>query len=239
MPVYEFRSLLLLPANAPGAAGRVRGSGTDAVILDLEDSIAPGRKHAARQEAGANARALAAAGVPVVLRVNAGPADWRADLAGVDLADVRAVMLSKTESPEQVVALAQCLDALHPDVAIAALIESPLGVVRASEISRSSPRLRAFGFGAADYARAMAIVASPQNVGSAARYVAVAARSAGLAGWGLADDLANLTGDLRRFEGAACEARQLGFTGCMVIHPEQVAVLNRVFAPLAVADAAR
>lgn len=239
MPIHEFRSLLLLPANASAAVERARDSGTDVVILDLEDSVAPVRKPAARRQVGAAAQALAAAGVPVVLRVNASPADWRADLAGVDLADIRAVMLSKTESPEQVIALADYLDDRHPDVSIAALIESPLGVVRASEISRSSPRLCALGFGAADYARAMAIIASPQNVGSAARYVAGAARSAGLASWGLADDLANLTEDIERFAGAVRQARQMGFTACMVIHSEQVAVLNRVFAPLVVPGAAR
>ncbi|WP_144630844.1 HpcH/HpaI aldolase/citrate lyase family protein [Bordetella genomosp. 13] len=230
MQMNELRSLLFLPADAPAFLARAHERGADAVIVDLEDSILPERKDAARQVAGDAARSLAARGLRVLLRVNADPEAWRADLGSVDLRDLRAVMLPKVESATQVAALAQALDAQDARAGIAALVESPLGVVRATEIAQASPRLCALGFGAEDYAAAMSIAPEPENLRSAAQYVALNARAFGLAGWGLADSIANLT-DMARFEAAVREARNLGFTGSVAIHPKQVPLVNRGFSP--------
>lgn len=236
MPMSDLRSLLFLPATAQAFIERAHERGADAVIVDLEDSVLPEQKEAARPQAAEATRLLSGRGLPVLLRVNADPAGWRADLAEVDLRGVQAIMLPKVEAPTQVTELADALAALERQqgvlapVRIAALIESPLGVVRATEIAQSSRRLCALGFGAEDYAAAMSVTPEPANLRTAAQYVALNARAFGLAGWGLADSIANLT-DMARFEASVREARNLGFSGSVAIHPRQVPVINRGFAP--------
>ena len=236
MQLSEFRSLLFVPANAGAFVDKAHERGADAVILDLEDAIPAQHKAQARQQVKPALRTLAEHGLPVLLRLNADPRAWTLDLESADLACLRAVMLPKVESAAQVATLEDALEGLEcglgvpRQVAIAALVESPLGVVRAAEIACASRRLCALGFGAEDYAAAMSIAPEPENLKWAAQQVTNAARAFGLGCWGLADSIANLV-DMTRFEASVRQARNLGFTGSVAVHPRQVQVINRGFAP--------
>jgi len=236
MQLSACRSLLFLPADAVAFVAKAHERGADAAILDLEDAILPQHKAPARQQVAPASRTLAGRGLPVLLRVNADPQAWRLDLEAADLACLHAIMLPKVESGAQVAALDDALERLERAsatprrVAIAALVESPLGIVRAAEIASACSRLCALGFGAEDYAAAMSIAPEPDNLKWAAQQVTNAARAFGLGCWGLADSIANLA-DMDRFEASVRQARNLGFTGSVAIHPRQVPVINRGFSP--------
>lgn len=232
----ELRSLLFLPANRPAFIERAHERSADAVILDLEDAVLPEQKAEARLRVPQASASLAARGLTVLLRVNADPQAWCADLDAADLSQLKGIILPKVESAAEVAALAEVLNVMERrsappwPLAVAALIESPLGVLRAADIAQASERLCALGFGAEDYAAALGIPPEPDYLRWAAQQVANSARAFGLGCWGLADTVANMD-DMARFEASVREARNLGFTGSVAVHPRQVPPVNRGFSP--------
>jgi citrate lyase subunit beta/citryl-CoA lyase len=139
-------------------------------------------------------------------------------------------MLPKVESAAQVEALATALAARGQDAAIAALVETPRGVMETARIATASPRLCALGFGAEDYAAAIGLAPAPVSLGVPAQMVGVAAHAHGLAFWGLAGSVAE-TADMDAFGTLVRLSRQMGFTGSVCIHPRQVPVANEGFGP--------
>lgn len=230
------RSLLFVPATAPQFLAKAAERGAGAIIVDLEDAVLPERKAAARPLAANACRALRAQGATVLLRVNADADALAEDLAHAPLDCIDAVMLPKVDDPVQVQALAQQLDrlearfALAQPVRIAALIESPRGILRADAIATAHPRMAALAFGAEDYCAAMGIAPLPHALTLPAQMVTLAAHAAGLECWGLAASIGNID-DTAAYAATARAARELGFTGAMAIHPRQVAALNAAFSP--------
>ncbi|HMN82396.1 MAG TPA: CoA ester lyase [Burkholderiaceae bacterium] len=112
---------------------------------------------------------------------------------------------------------------------IVALIESPLGVLRAADIA-AHPALCALGFGSEDYATAMQVEPEPGPLLWAAQKVAVCARAFELACWGLPGSVADIA-DVDAFGRLVRQARSIGFTGTVCIHPRQVAAANAGFGP--------
>ncbi|MFO1200602.1 MAG: CoA ester lyase [Burkholderiaceae bacterium] len=227
------RSLLFLPASADHLLAKATARGADALVIDLEDSIPPDRKPAARPMARAAVQDLARRGATVVLRVNGDPALWRQDLDDMPLRQLAAVMLPKVETSEQLDALAQALQAPGGESAppIAALIESPRGVLAAPSLA-AHPALCALGFGAEDYAACLGVPAGPAALSWPAHQVLTCARANDLQCWGLADSIAEVQ-DLQAFERSVRAARAMGFTGSVCIHPRQVPVVNQGFSPSA------
>lgn len=230
MRVKAARSLLFLPATSPQLLPKATERGADALIVDLEDAVPPSRKAEARPMATAALRDLAARGAELLLRVNAEQALWEDDIAAIPSGIALTVMLPKVESAAQVEALATALAARGQDAAIAALVETPRGVLEAARIATASPRLCALGFGAEDYAAAIGLAPAPVSLGVPAQMVGVAAHTHGLAFWGLAGSVAE-TADMDAFGALVRLSRQLGFTGTVCIHPRQVAVANEGFGP--------
>lgn len=229
----DLRSLLFVPASAPPELlDRAAGRGADALIVDLEDGVAAERKAAARQTLGAVVSGLADRGATVLLRVNADPGQWALDLAASPLPRLAALMLPKVESPDAVQALALALDhAGANDLPIVPLVESPAGVLSAAAIA-AHRRVCALGFGAEDHAAALGVAPTPLAMAWPAAQVVHAAHAHGRACWGLAASIAGFA-DLAPFEAAVRDARAMGFTGSVCIHPRQVPVLNAGFAPTA------
>lgn len=229
----DLRSLLFIPASAqPALLDRAAERGADALIVDLEDGVAPERKPAARQALHAVVSALADRGATVLLRVNADPVQWALDLAAAPTARLAALMLPKAESPAAVQALAQALDdAGAMGLPLVPLVESPAGVLAAAAIA-AHPRVCALGFGAEDHATALGVPPTPRALAWPAAQVVHAAHAHGRACWGLAASIADFA-DLSHFEAAVHDARAMGFTGSVCIHPRQVPVLNAGFAPTA------
>jgi citrate lyase subunit beta/citryl-CoA lyase len=230
MRVKAARSLLFLPATSPHLLAKATERGADALVVDLEDAVPPARKAEARPMATAALRDLAARGAEVLLRVNAERALWEDDIAAIPPGITVTLMLPKVEAAPQVEALATALAARGQDAPIAALIETPRGVLEAARIATASPRLCALGFGAEDYAAAIGLAPAPASLGVPAQMVGVAAHAHGLGFWGLAGSVAE-TVDMDAFGALVRLSRQMGFTGTVCIHPRQVPVANEGFGP--------
>lgn len=232
----QVRSLLFLPATSDHLLAKATERGADALVVDLEDAIAPDRKAAARPMARAAVAQLAQRGATVLLRVNSEPQQWAQDLQGMPLASLAAVMLPKVETLAQLDNFAQALTALAVDSGqapppIAALLETPLGVLAAAQIAQH-PALGALGFGAEDYAGALGVPPEPAALTWPAHQVLTCAHAHGLACWGVAGSIAAVD-DVAGFEHTVRAARAMGFTGSVCIHPRQVPIVNRGFSPSA------
>jgi citrate lyase subunit beta / citryl-CoA lyase len=240
------RSLLFVPADSPAKLAKAVGAGADALILDLEDSIAPARKEAAR----AGAAAFLMQTVPLqtrprlIVRINGlatGLTD--ADLDAVVPARPDAIMLPKAEGGASVVHADAKLCARE---ALSGLAEGTIGIVPiATETARSlfvactytdaGPRLAAITWGAEDLATELGAETNRDVQGQFLDPYRLA-RTLCIAGAAAADvpaidtvyvDFRNDAGLRRECE----EARRDGFTGKMAIHPGQVATINDVFTP--------
>lgn len=227
------RSVLYLPGSNARALEKARGVAADALILDLEDAVAPSAKEGARRQVLA---ALAAGGYghrEVVLRVNGAATPWGAeDLAAAARSGAHAVLLPKVEGAEQVRAAERALAAAGaPDaLALWCMIETPRGVLAAAEIAAATPRLACLVMGTSDLVKDLHArhTAGRSEVLVALGTVLLAARANGLAALdGVHLDLADAAG----LEAACRQGRDLGFDGKTLIHPSTIEVANRVFAP--------
>lgn len=231
-PLPPLRSLLFLPATSPHLLDKAPDRGADALVVDLEDSVPIHRKAEARALAADAVTQLHARGARVLLRVNAGDGAVALDLAQIPLQRLTAVMLPKVERPQEISALAARLDALGAaSLPVAALLESPRGVLAAREIA-AHPRLGALGFGAEDHAAAIGVPPTPLALAWAAQQVITCAHAHGLQCWGLADSIAEVD-DMAAFGRAVQTARAMGFTGSVCIHPRQVGITTAGFSPTA------
>lgn len=221
------RSFLYVPGTNARALEKAHSLPTDGLILDLEDSIAPDAKPAARAQV---AQALAQGGFglrEVLVRVNGHDTPWHAeDMAILDGA--HGVVLPKVDAAA-IVQRAETSLAGH-DLTIWCTIETPLGVLRAAEIAAASPRIAGLIMGTSDLTADLQARHVPDRrpLLTALSLCVLAARAHGLA----AIDGVHL--DLRDEAGfqAACEqARDLGFDGKSLIHPKTIAAANAAFGP--------
>jgi len=231
---FRWRSLLFVPADQPHLAQKAMRCAPDAVILDLEDSVAPAAKSRAREALPAIAQTLREAGLEVLVRINADAP--RADLDVAVSPDVRALVIPKAESRA-------ALDALSPRLAarerrrgltvgaigLLALIESPAALLAAAEIA-AADRIVGLALGGEDFALALGAPPSAASLDLPCKLIALHAAAAGVAGLGLPLSLAEFR-ELERYAQAAREARAVGLTGVLCIHPAQVAIVNAAFAP--------
>lgn len=231
------RTYLFVPGDRPERFAKALASGADAVILDLEDAVAPPAKDAARAAVAQALAALPAAQAErMVVRINSEETEWFAAdlrlLAEVPAAARPAVMLPKAE---RVQTLGR-VQAACPGIAMLALIESARGVVAAESLA-AAPGVVRLVFGTLDYALDLDIEVSPAapfgqlGLDAAASRVAVASRAAGLAApvagvTTALDDEALLLADWAR-------ARAHGFGAKLCIHPKQVAPIHAALAPSA------
>jgi len=233
MQIKQFRSLLFVPATSEHLWEKASQRGADAVVIDLEDAIPIEKKELARAMAPKAIQLLKDKGADVVLRVNSDPQLWEQDLVGMPLKSLSAVMLPKVETKDQVEAFSKALtqhcSATPPP--IAALLETPLGVLATSQIA-GHPSLCALGFGAEDYSGAIGVHPHALALTWPAQQVITGAHAFGLQCWGMAGSIAEVK-DLDAFGKDVEFARSIGFTGSVCIHPNQVAIVNRGFSPSA------
>ena len=236
--------LLFVPANRAGAPAKAAASGADAIVLDLEDAVPAAEKSAARDAVRRELPSLAKQ-VPVYVRVN----DVRSGLTRDDLMAAVApglagVVLPKTNSPQDVRDLdvllreAEMANGVRPgDVATIPLIESTRGLLRIEEIVRASDRIVALSLGAEDYSAELEVERTVEGTALAyIRYVIVQVATA----YGIAA-IDTPYPDVRDAKGLLAEtrfARAIGMKGKYVLHPSQVAPVNKIFTPSA-ADVTR
>jgi citrate lyase subunit beta/citryl-CoA lyase len=225
------RSRLYLPGNEPKFMVNAAQHGPDGVILDLEDSVAPAEKDAARVLVRNALITLDFGGCERMVRINQLPAGLD-DLDVVAPHGVQLVLLPKCESAEQVRAVDARLRALVPGqvVHLMPIIESALGVFRALEIATAAPSVVGLTIGLEDYTADLGAQRTAEGRESFwARSVIVnAARAAGIQA---IDTVFSDVDDEEGLRRSILEAKGLGFEGKGVIHPRQIAVVHDAFAP--------
>ena len=226
----RLRSALFAPASRPELLPKLPRSGPDAVIIDLEDAVAPAGKEAARPVAAAAARRLREAhpDLPVFVRINGVGTEWfEGDVAGALVPELTGVVVPVLESVAALERVADRLADIGPLGVIAGL-ETVAGVERATEVLR--PPVMAAYFGAEDYIADLGGVRTPENteVLYARSRVAVACRLAGVAAL---DQVVVALADEGIFTSDARQGRALGYAGKLCIHPAQVPWANRAFRP--------
>ena len=232
----SLRSALFVPLADERFIAKAHERGADALLLDLEDSVPPAQKVAARARLPEAARQLAAQGATVMVRVNSLPEWFADDLKAAAQTPAVAIFLPKVESVEQVLAAEHILGtsvgtSVGPGKAkLVAMLESPASVLAAVEISRAGTRLAGLVFGSEDYCGVLGISSASAALDWPAQMVATAARARGLAAIGLPGPVSEIA-DIPAFTRLLERAKTMGFTGCTCIHPKQVAAANRVYSP--------
>ncbi|HLX79539.1 MAG TPA: CoA ester lyase [Burkholderiales bacterium] len=228
--LQSLRSALFVPLADERFLAKAHERGADALLLDLEDSVPPAQKAAARARLPEAARRLAALGATVMVRVNSTPDHLAEDLEAAAQSPVAAVFLPKVESVEHVVAAEYLL--ARSAAKLVALLESPAAILAARGIAGAGTRLAGLAFGSEDYCGALGIASGAALLDWPAQMLAVAARARGLAAFGLPGSVSEIE-DVAAFTQLLEKARSMGFTGCTCIHPKQVAAANRVYSPSA------
>jgi len=228
--LQSLRSALFVPLADERFLAKAHERGADALLLDLEDSVPPAQKAAARARLPDAARRLVAQGAIAMVRVNSTPGLFEDDLRAAAQTPLAAVFLPKVESAQQIIDADGLLGGSA--ARLVAMLESPAAVLDAVAISRAGGRLAGLVFGSEDYCGALGIASARAALDWPAQMVATAARARGLAALGVPGPISEIA-DMDSYARLLERAKAMGFTGTLCIHPKQVAVANRVFSPSA------
>jgi citrate lyase subunit beta/citryl-CoA lyase len=235
------RSWMFVPGHRQKMVDKALGLNADAIMLDIEDGVAPNEKDTARRQiAEALGRGCEPKSPARFVRINAiGHARMRADVEAVVRSGLDGLVLPKVETADDIRQVESFLSEREPTLKMArggvqllVAIESPRGLLNAPAIAASSPRIVGLMFGAEDYGREMGLPTKregeAQDLIYARSALAVAAASAHVqAVDGVWVDLKDPDG-LARF---ARQSRRLGFSGMSLIHPSQIDPINATFSP--------
>ncbi len=236
------RSALYMPASNARALEKARTLPADAIILDLEDAVAPEAKISAREQAVAAVKAKVFGLREVIIRVNALDTPWSADdLAAAAAAGPDAILVPKVSSDEDLQAIGKRISGAPAPVAVWAMIETPTAILNIASIAAAAKdpktRLAVFVLGTNDIAketRARIVPGRlPMLVGLS--IVILAARANGI---DVLDGVFNDINDQIGFRRECEQGRDLGFDGKTLIHPSQIEPCNAIYSP-AEADVAQ
>lgn len=222
-------SVLFMPASNARAIAKARDLPCDAIILDLEDAVAPGDKAAARAQAVAAVRSGGFGGRIVAVRINGFDTPWAdADAGALAGIPVDAVVVPKVTGP---VDLRRARDALG-DAPLWAMIETPAAVLALAAIVAvaAAVGLTALIAGTNDLAKELRCRPDADRTPllPVLTQIVVAARAGGLAAF---DGVFNGLGDTERLARECRQGAMLGFDGKTLIHPGQIEAANVAFGP--------
>lgn len=238
------RSFLFVPADSEHKLDKARGGNADALIVDLEDSVAAERREAARETLAGFL--VGECPIPRWVRINPIDSDdAMLDLRAAFAGQPEGIVLPKARGAADVVKLAELLDALESEhgvpmgqTAILPLVtERPEGLFRLHEYTQSSERLYGLTWGAEDLGAAVGASATRDSGGDwlapyqLARSLCLFAAAA--AGVAAIDTVYTDFRDSDGLERFATRSRRDGFAGMLAIHPAQVDTINRAFTPSA------
>ena len=214
---------LFVPADRPERIARALGSGADAVIVDLEDAVAPSAKEAARRGLAEVLRETSGA-ARLLPRINARATIWfDDDLAAAAALPLHGIVLPKAESRDDIAAVKR---RLGRDMPVVALIETATGLYAVHDVAAEAGRL---AFGSVDFSSDLGCEHARDALLFARAQIVLASRLARLP-----PPLDGVTLAIKDEEAAEAEARyasSLGFGGKLLIHPAQIAPARRGFAP--------
>lgn len=233
------RSLIFVPGNRANMLERALGFEADIIMVDLEDSVPPAEKVAARAIAAEWVPRLRKAGQRVMVRANALDTGLtRDELSAVISPDLYGVSVGKTESSWDLQEIERIISPLEfragleqGQVRLIPWIESARAIVNINEMASALSRTVAIAFGAEDFTNDMGIQRSDDGdeVYHPRCTVAIAARAAGVASLDSPYVAFRNPEGLRKDAGVA---RQMGYTGKFAIHPAQIETINELFSPL-------
>lgn len=234
------RSALFVPGNRVNMLEKALALAPDALVPDMEDSVPAAEKPSARETIRAWLPRLAAAGRPVIPRVNALDTEWiEADLAAVVGPEIFGISIGKVRRAGDIAAISQLIGSLERragltvgTVKLVPWIETAEAIVDVAAICRASNRIVAVAFGGEDFTFDMGLprLEDEAQLLYARQALCVAARAARV----LALDTPYFKlGDLEGLRLSSLRAKSIGFKGRFAIHPEQIDALNECFAPSA------
>ena len=229
------RSLLYVPVSSERFLAKAHERGADAIILDLEDAVAPARKDAARARLGEAVAMVRRGSAAIFVRINSDSDRIRLDAEAACRAGADGLLVPKTRGAGTIAALADFLGGIERNVgrkamSLVPMIEDPGAVLDARAIGNAGPRVFALMTGGEDLATALGAEPTPEVLRLPKLLVHFPAKAAGIRSFGLLRTVADYN-DLEGIEQSAREARRHGFDGASCVHPAVVPILNRAFAP--------
>jgi citrate lyase subunit beta/citryl-CoA lyase len=240
------RSFLFVPADSEHKLAKAKSSPADALILDLEDAVAPDKRDGARGLAREFLISESQGPASLWVRINpVGSAEYEEDLDAVVAARPIGLVVPKPQSPDALHALDRDISALEDKHGLPAqgilvmpiVSETPWAVTTMFDYRDPPPRLAALTWGAEDLSAALGAVANRDESGEllftyrmVRSRALIAARAAGV------EPIDTLYPDFRDIDGlsrAAQAAQREGFTGMLAIHPDQIGIINAAFTPSA------
>jgi citrate lyase subunit beta / citryl-CoA lyase len=234
---FCWRSMLFVPAVSDRFVESALRQPTDALQIDLEDSVGPDQKDLACQRLAAIADRFAAAGYDVIVRVNR---PWRRlvrDLEAAVRASVRAVSLPKVPDASHVRAVAEVLSECEAErklpaghTRIIAMVEDAEGLHNMAQIAAAHPRVYGMIVGTEDLAVSLHMAVDEDGLYVPNVMAVAACRRAGIEPIGFIGSVADFA-DQDAFRARVRRARRLGFSGAFCVHPKQVTIANEEFSP--------
>ncbi|MGQ0838241.1 HpcH/HpaI aldolase/citrate lyase family protein [Actinokineospora sp.] len=227
------RSVLYMPGANGRALEKAKTLPADALILDLEDSVAPDAKAEGRKRVCAAAASGEYGGRELTIRVNGLDTEWHADdIRAAAEAGPAGIVVPKVDSAADVHAIERAMEAAGaPDhTAIWAMVETPIAMLHAHAIAAASERLTVLVMGTNDLAKELHAEHVPGRAPllGGLSLALLAARATGKV---ILDGVYNDVRDLDGFAAECVQGRQFGFDGKTLIHPGQLELCNRIFAP--------
>ena len=232
-PVRPRRSVLYMPGANERALQKAKTLPADALILDLEDAVAPDSKVDARKRVCEAVSSGEYGAREVAIRVNGLDTPWHDDdIRAAAEAGPSAVLVPKVNSATEVRAIERGLAGAPDHTAIWAMIETPIAMLHAESIARESDRLTVLVLGTNDLAKELHAEHVPGRAPllGALSLALLAARATGKV---ILDGVYNDVRDPAGFEAECLQGKQFGFDGKTLIHPSQLEPCNRIFAPTA------
>jgi citrate lyase subunit beta / citryl-CoA lyase len=233
------RSVLYMPGSNARAIEKARTLPADAVILDLEDSVAPDAKPAARSQVMSAVTAGGFGAREVVVRINGLDTPWHVDdLTAAARAAPDAILLPKISTPHQLEAIGQRLLDMHAHLRIHiwAMIESPLAIFNivalAAQAKDAEARLAAFVMGTNDLAKETRARIVPGRA-PMVPWLMTCVAAAHAYGVDIIDGVYNDLDNAQGFSEECRDGRNMGFDGKTLIHPKQIDPCNAAFSPSA------
>lgn len=225
------RSVLFTSANHRHRYAKARVSGADVCLVDCEDSVSPQDKAQARVTAAEffadRTEGMGRLGIRInALCDNEGLADLLAIRTWSRRPEI--ILVPKVESPRDIEIVLNVLGEQSRDLDIFALIETARGIQNVAEIARYSSSLKALIFGSADFSVSINSTMDWEVLYAARAQVVLAARAAGIHAVDTVFIDINDTAGLTR---EAHQARDMGFSGKVAVHPQQISVINEAFSP--------
>jgi len=231
------RSVLYMPGSNARALEKARTLAADALILDLEDAVAPEAKEAARKQVCDAVKAGGFGKREIVIRINGLETPWgAADMQAAAAAAPDAVLVPKPNSGADIVRATEALAAAGAGdtTRLWAMIETPLAILNLADIASASrkpqARLACFVLGTNDLVKETRADLSA-NRRPALYWLSAAVTAARAYGLDVLDGVYNNFKDTDGYQRECVHGRALGFDGKTLIHPDQIAAANAVFAP--------